>query len=268
MIFIAYEKFGFDPSKDLIGKGAFGSVYQGFNTRTREKVAIKVEPIEYNLKLLKNETKIYDFLKGTRGIPQVKWFGLDKVNYYMVMDLFSVSLETKLKQSKNKKFSLDLCFQLGRQALLILESIHSRGIIHRDIKPDNFVLGSEDRKDKTKTNQIYLIDFGLCRTYQDSFGNHIPEKPVNSLIGSAKFASIQALKSMEQSRRDDLESLGYMLCYFNLGELDDFTIDFKQSQLLEKVPLQLKLFLEKVWSFEFSQAPQYNLLRDLLQSTK
>jgi serine/threonine protein kinase len=252
MIRIAFDKYGFFLENKL-GQGNFGFVFEGINLRSREKVAIKVEPIEYNLKLLKNETKIYDFLKGTKGIPHVKWFGCDTKNYYMVMDLLSVSLETKLKQSKTKTFSLDLCFQLGKQALAILEHIHYRGIIHRDIKPDNFVLGFGENK-----NQVYLIDFGFCRTYRDANGAHISLRSVNSLIGSPKFASVHALNHVELSRRDDLESLGYMLCYFYLGDLDDD----KTTTLLTKIPLQLKNYLALVSSLGFEEDPKYNELRD------
>ena len=107
---------------EKLGAGCFGEIYKCENVRTQERVAIKVEPIANNLKLLKNESVVYQYLVGTSGVPNVKWFGKDIVNYYMVLNLLGDSLQTLL--NSRKSFSLKLVLQVGLQIISILQSIH------------------------------------------------------------------------------------------------------------------------------------------------
>jgi serine/threonine protein kinase len=137
---------------EKLGAGCFGEIYKGENIRTHEYVAIKVEPIANQMKLLKNESVVYQYLVGTPGVPNVKWFGKDDINYYMVLNLLGDSLQTLLINKKS--FSLNLVLQVGLQIIFILKSIHEKGLAHRDIKPDNFLLGNNESK-----KQIYIIVF-------------------------------------------------------------------------------------------------------------
>lgn len=256
---------------EKIGSGSFGTIYKGNNIRTNEDVAIKVEPISNQTKLLKNETKIYSYLTGLRGIPNVKWFGKDDENYYMVIELLGASLETLLE--KKGTFSLKLIMQLGIQILEILSYIHDKGLIHRDIKPDNFLLGLGEN-----SKHIYIIDFGFCRTYLQN-GTHIPENKTSSLIGTPKFASINAHNLDELSRRDDIESLGYMLIYFFLGELEWQDIRFlnyknntrniimmKQNVIYNtNIPIILRNYLQTAFQLEFDEKPDYLQYIDLFK---
>ena len=115
-----------------IGEGSFGSIYKGQNIRTREFVAIKVESIENETKLLKNESAIYHYLNNTEGIPSVKWFGKDLNNYYMVINLLGSSLQDI--KNKHFTFSLKLVLQIGIKIVSLIQSIHEKGLIHIDIK--------------------------------------------------------------------------------------------------------------------------------------
>jgi serine/threonine protein kinase len=211
-MFIAFGKY---EILSKIGSGTFGSIYKGINTRTKEDVAIKVEKIDYDLKLLKNETKIYYYLKGIKGIPSIKWYGKDENNYYMVIDLLGDSLQTLM--DKHKKIKLTTCLKIGIQIIELFYFLHDRGFVHRDIKPDNFLFGIGENK-----KSIFLIDFGLCIFVADED----LDKVSRNLIGSLKYASINAHSYKSLRRKDDLESLGYMLLYFYLGSLPWENIKF------------------------------------------
>lgn len=196
-----------------LGNGTFGSVFQGTNIRTREKVAIKSEPNNGDMKSLKNETRVYQYLNGCLGIPKIRWFGTDVNNNYMVIDLLGPSLADMVKQ--RGKLSLHCVLKLGIQMIDILQGIHEKGMIHRDIKPDNFLLDPVKEFD-----QIYMIDFGLCKTYIHIDTNeHIEMKKTKSFVGTLNFCSVNSHDLKDLSRRDDLESVGYMLLYFYFGSL-------------------------------------------------
>lgn len=244
---------------EKLGAGCFGEIYKGENIRTDEKVAIKVEPISNNLKLLKNESVIYQYLVGTTGIPNVKWFGKDTTNYYIVLNLLGDSLQTLIN---NKKiFPLKLVLQVGLQIIFTLKSIHEKDLVHRDIKPDNFLLGNK--------KQIYIIDFGFCK----SLANITNVKKTTGLIGSLTYASLNSHNYTELSYRDDLESLGYMLIYFYQGFLDwqktediKLIIQMKQNVVdNEKIPIVLRDFLRSVRTLGFKEMPDYNTLISLLK---
>ena len=143
---------------EKIGEGSFGFIYKGENCRTKELVAIKVEPIQSNFKLLKNESKIYQYLVNNEGFPSVKWFGKDNLNYYMVINLLGESLHSLI--IKKQSFYLKLVLQIGIQVIELLKVLHEYGFVHRDIKPENFLLGLN-----SKSKQIHMIDFGFCKSY-------------------------------------------------------------------------------------------------------
>lgn len=245
---------------DKIGQGSFGSIYKGENIRTKELVAIKVESIDNNFKLLKNESIIYQYLINSEGIPNVKWFGKDKLNYYMVINLLGDSLQT-LKERK-ERFSLKLVLQIGIQTINLLRMIHDKGLVHRDIKPDNFLLGLNNKK-----TQIYIIDFGFCKTFLND-NKHIDNKKINNVIGTYNFASVNSHNFNELSRRDDLESLGYMLIYFYFGELiwkdysDNETIKNMKNNIMNypNIPKIILKYFEIVKCLEFTETPNYDLL--------
>lgn len=251
---------------EKIGEGAFGSIYKGENIRTKELVAVKVEPIENNTKLLKNESIIYQFLINTEGLPNVKWFGKDKINYYMVLNLLGESLQS-LKERKGI-FSLKLILQIGIQIINLLMTIHDKGLVHRDIKPENFLLGLNN-----KNKQIYIIDFGFCKTFLNN-DQHIDFKKTNNMIGTTNFASTNAHDFYELSRRDDLESLGYMLVYFYFGDLpwkiysDNEIIRNLKNNIInyESIPKIILKYFEIVKNLEFKERPNYNLLINIFEN--
>jgi len=246
-----------------IGEGSFGLIYKGENVRTRELVAIKVEPIEKDMKLLKNESVMYQYLNNVQGVPFVKWFGKDEKNYYMVINLLGESLQSV---KNNSTFSLTSVLQIGIQVIILLKTIHDKGLVHRDIKPDNFLLGLNNER-----RRIYIIDFGLCKSYMNN-DQHNPIKKSNNLIGSLSYASINAHDCIELSRRDDMESLGYMLVFFylgtlpwqdltseNIGDIKQFKKDITSNN---KLPEIIVNYIKYVRSLEYEEKPNYFLIAD------
>ena len=246
-----------------IGSGSFGSIFEGMNVRTSEKVAIKIELISDDLKLLKHESNIYRILSTVDGIPKIKWYGKDETNYYMVIDLFGKSLQDLL--DKSKKMSLKLVLQIGINILTILMQLHNNGFVHRDIKPENFLLTLN------KPTKVFLIDFGLCKPYLLN-NKHIEFKYKNKFIGTLNFASINTHNLYEQSRRDDLESVAYMLIYFYFGKLDWINDEYQDTFELENnyvksikqlfgtnnnTPKVLLEFYKQVRTLDFEEKPNY-----------
>jgi serine/threonine protein kinase len=260
-----------------IGSGTFGSIFEGINIRTHEKVAIKIEQITDELKLLKNESNIYRLLSNVDGVPKIKWYGKDETYYYMVIDLFGDSLQELL--DKSVKLSLKTTLQIGINILSILMKIHDTGFIHRDIKPENFLLTLH------KPRKVFLIDFGISKPYIIN-NKHIEFKIKNKFIGTLNFASINTHNFCEQSRRDDLESLAYMLIYFYLGELEwinkninEIEIDYDKFETennyikdkkniineIKDIPNVLKDFYKKTRELSFEERPHYENYMDIFK---
>ncbi|XP_058197151.1 protease Do-like 9 isoform X3 [Rhododendron vialii] len=197
-----------------IGSGSFGELYLGVNVQTGEEVAIKLESVKTKHPQLHYESKIYTILVGGTGITNLKWFGVEGEYNVMVIDLLGPSLEDLFNYC-NRKFTLKTVLMLADQLINRVEYVHSRGFLHRDIKPDNFLMGLG-----RKANQVYVIDFGLAKKYRDlQTHKHIPYRENKNLTGTARYASVNTHLGVEQSRRDDLESLGYVLMYFLRGSL-------------------------------------------------
>ena len=195
-----------------IADGAFSEIFYGVNAHTKEKVAIKIESRYVVNKLLESECFLLFSLKGV-GIPKVLSFGHNKEYDILIMPLLGKSLK-ELYISKNLNFEFkDVCL-IAIQIIERIKFVHSKKIIHRDIKPDNFLIGLND------PNIIYLIDFGLSKKYKSSTtGKHIKFTELKKFTGTILYASVNALRFKEQSRRDDLESIGYMLIHLMKGSL-------------------------------------------------
>ncbi|XP_042027586.1 casein kinase 1-like protein 10 isoform X1 [Salvia splendens] len=197
-----------------IGSGSFGELYLGVNIQTGEEVAVKLESVKTKHPQLHYESKLYMLLQGGTGIPHLKWFGVEGEYNAMAIDLLGPSLEDLFNYC-NRKFSLKTVLMLADQLINRVEYMHSRGFLHRDIKPDNFLMGLG-----RKANQVYIIDYGLAKKYRDlQTHKHIPYRENKNLTGTARYASVNTHLGVEQSRRDDLESLGYVLMYFLRGSL-------------------------------------------------
>ena len=255
-----------------LGKGAFGEVYKALEIQTDNIVAIKVEAKE-KISRLEHEKVIYDLLKEETGFPRIYKIKKQRKNNIFIMDYLGPSLED-LFDFCNNKFSIKTVLMIGIQILNRIESLHKKGFIHRDIKPDNFLIGTSNKK-----SRIYMIDMGLSKRYIHN-NDHIAYRTDKGFTGSFRYSSIRNHKGIEQSRRDDLESIGYMLIFFLKGRLPwqglkgstktkrskniaNVKSTISISDLCEGIPKEFLLYMKYCRILRFRQLPDYNLLRDL-----
>ena len=258
-----------------IGSGSFGDVYLADSISLNKQVAIKVEEKRKNSRIVE-EYKIYRrlFKRGmNNGIPQIyDIIETPKFNI-LVLELLGFSLD-HIFSSFNKQFSIETVLKLGIDITTLLESVHNCGYLHRDIKPNNFLIGHTDK------NQLYIMDFGLSKKYIDASNNHLNLKIDRSMVGTARYASINIHMGLEPSRRDDLESVAYMLIYFLKGSLPWQGIkkepDQDQLQLIgdtklctnmkkfcDDLPTCFFKFLDYTRSLKYDEIPNYDFIRSL-----
>jgi len=245
---------------EKLSQGSFGKVFKAENIRTGEIVAIKTEVKSKEQKSLKMEAKIYQYLANTEGIPQLKWFGATNNVNYLVTNLLEHSITSLVKEYG--RLSIKTVLLLGTQMIERLEILHGHYLIHRDIKPDNFMINISDR-----TNKIFLIDFGFCKRYNYE-GNHIEFKMNKTLIGTPNYVSLNVHKGCEPSRRDDLESCLYVMIYMLFGkfftlnkdEQDSFKTLVLKKEQLTNIPRFLTIAINYVRTLRFEEEPDYKYI--------
>lgn len=261
-----------------IGSGSFGEIYLGINTSSGDEVAVKLEPQRAKHPQLLYESKVYRILAGGVGIAKLKWFGQrDREYNVLIMDLLGPSLED-LFNFCNRKLSLKTVLMLADQMIARVEYVHNKNFIHRDIKPDNFLMGIG--KD---CNRVFVVDFGLAKKYRDTRTKaHIPYREDKNLTGTARYASVNAHLGIEQSRRDDMESLGYVFMYLLKGSLPwqglkaatkkqkyDKISEKKMSTSVECLckgyHVEFVQYLNYCKGLRFEDAPDYMYLRHLFR---
>lgn len=274
-----------------LGQGSFGEVYRATDTELKRDVVIKTEPVRTRSPQLQFEHSVYRLLHsptantqlradGTPlppiGVPEVYWFGNDESYYALAIEMCGPCLEDLFNYCL-RKFSLKTVLMLGYQMLHRIEFLHGKNLIHRDIKPENFIFGLDD-----KGHVLQIIDFGLSKKYYSaSQQRHIAFKDGKPLTGTARYCSANAHRGYEQSRRDDLESIGYLLIYFFLGQLPwqgiqvadaaqktvkigEKKIATQVDDLCRECPPELLTYMTYCKGLEFEQKPDYDYLRSLL----
>lgn len=263
---------------EQIGSGSFGEVYLAEHKNGR-KVAVKVED-KKKANRIESEYEIYRHLQANNfviGVPTMYDY-LQSPDYnIMVMQLLGPNLED-LFVEYSRSFSMSTIFMLATQLLVLLEKLHGTGYIHRDIKPNNFLIGRDEN-----ISQVYIMDFGLSKKFI-SHGKHIKFQNNRSLIGTARYASVNMHMGIEPSRRDDLESVGYMLVYFCKGSLPWQGIKKKKGNdhihaigekkmstslddLCDGLPSCFRKFLSYCRKLKFDETPDYDFIQNLFFET-
>ena len=252
---------------EKISEGSFGSVYKGENIRTKELVAIKFEVKTDQIKSLKNEAKIYQYIGKTEGFPQLKLFGTYKNMNFLVIDLLGNSLTNVIN---NNEILFQNSLDYGIQIINIIKTLHTKDLLHRDIKPCNFLFGKGNN-----TNKLYLVDFGFTKRYNYD-GIHIEQKLIKNIIGSVNFVSLNVHNLIEPSRRDDLESCIYVILtmlvrnieWFKKIELNDIYELKKDIINKSNIPKCIKNMLIYVRTLEFKDTPNYDYLVQILEDNR
>ncbi|KAL7720308.1 Casein kinase [Entamoeba marina] len=259
IMFLVADKYRIEKK---LGSGSFGDVYLGVDVESNIPVAIKLEHKKCRHPQLKAEADLYHtFVQGLSskpdGFPEVKYFGEQGDFNVMVLEFLGPSLEDLFNYC-GRKFSLKTVLQLLDQCLQRLEFTHSRGWIHRDIKPDNFIMGVG-----IKCNICYLIDYGLSKPYLNRNRQHVPFNSDRSLTGTARYASLNNHLGKEQSRRDDLESLAYTMVYFLKGSLPwQGLIETSIQDLCTGLPCEFSSFISYCQQLKYEEEPNYTFWRE------
>ncbi|KAJ6218683.1 hypothetical protein RDWZM_004495 [Blomia tropicalis] len=274
------------PSEELLGEkvggrfvigefvagGSFGSFHFGTDCQTQTKVAIKLESKESLQPQLHIEYMNYSILGRAQFIPIVHYFapcGRNESWNALVMDLLGPSL-SHIREKCGGTFTVQTTINLMIQLLNIFEFVHLHGILYRDIKPENFLLGMSNNN---YWSRVHLIDLGFCKRFIDSHNRHIPYVEGKLMAGTQRYVSVNNHLGRELGRRDDLEALLYMIIFLHKGQtpwqglqgtvleksrqMVKIKLEITPQDLCSSMPPEFASFAKYVRRLQFAEMPRY-----------
>ncbi|KAF9884087.1 hypothetical protein FE257_002317 [Aspergillus nanangensis] len=249
------------------------SILKGTDIFTNQVFAVKRRKNRHpHQTLLRRECQVYEILNGNKNFPRVHWY-IELPEYHlMAMDFLGPSVDDLLHR-RGRSLDAALISWVGGKVLEQLEHLHAQSLIHCHIKPRSLLFSVRDGQ-----QQIYMVNFALARYYRDpATRQHYAFQSTNELVGSPSFASILAHYGYPCSRRDDLESLGYVLVYLCRGSLpwqsrsrktpQDIVVEklkITSRELCQGLPIGILEFVEYVRDLGFDTEPDYGWLRQRL----
>ena len=229
-------------------------------------IAIKIMAKKH-IKLLENEVSVYEKIKEVKHIPSLYDYGSDERFNYIAMELLGKSLED-IRKNNEEQLPMKVIIHFGLQMLKIVKDIHDRGIVHCDLKPSNFLI----KNNKDNITEVYLIDYGLAKCFIDEKQRHYGLKTNETIIGTHRYMSVNTHQGFSQSRRDDLESLGYILMFLYHGKLPwqhqiSLSAVIKQKQEFawcNDTIGEFVLFINYCKNLSFTDKPNYIYLQNIL----
>eukprot|EP01107_Rhizomastix_libera_P003843 TRINITY_DN1659_c0_g1_i1.p1 TRINITY_DN1659_c0_g1~~TRINITY_DN1659_c0_g1_i1.p1 ORF type:complete len:344 (-),score=58.16 TRINITY_DN1659_c0_g1_i1:45-1076(-) len=259
-----------------IGIGSYGEIYSAINTQTNDMVALKVEEVDSAKQSLQSEVAALRYLQGVPFVCEYISCGRFESLNYAVLQLLGENLADIRKRQPGQKFSLISSVRMMIQSLECIRALHEKNIIHRDVKPSNFVMGP-DKTNPTYPPRLYVIDFGLSRKYLLPDGTHKPPRENAGFRGTARYASVFSHRNMELSRRDDIWSIFYMGIEFVTGTLPwrsqsekerigEIKQKYLNPSLVENLPEEFEMFFNHLMSLKYESAPDYDFICNTFQN--
>jgi serine/threonine protein kinase len=259
-----------------IGNGSYGEVFVGKHLRKNELVAIKTEPLDMfekqSFSMLKNEANMYKYIKNGPGIARLKWFGQSNNCVCMVTSLLGQSIEDYKQHQFSNGLPQKIVCNIGQRLMDVIQHIHKSFLIHGDIKPDNILFTANNIE--KNANTLHIIDFGLSRSYMTNMYTHVLPGTTFKLIGTPTYASINSHNCQKLSRRDDMESIGYVLLYMSTGSLPwsnskthtdilEQKMQFRETIENASLENQSKLiaYFKMVFMLEYDSNPNYTTFK-------